>query len=565
MADKGTYWQRTGRSPLTRRRILKGAALSGAGLTVAVIGCAQEERTPAGAPGAARQPRRGGTLVRVGGSQDFPTQGRPLDPHTESVSVARTLRFVYQSLLGYKFGTYELDTDLAQAWEQPSPTEYLLKLPPGAKWQNKPPANGRDLTADDVVFSLDRVRTDNPRFQHRSFLVGIDQVSAIDKSTVKITTKQPDASTLMALAADGVAVMNPETVEKADRFQSPDEVVGSGAFILKTREERVRSEYVCNPDYFRSDLPYLDAVILPFIADREASYAAFLAGRADIVEAPGSQAKQIAARQSPDYTPGLFEGDSLRLLTPNVQKKPFDDPRVTRALRLLVNHDEMITAYAEVVSGDGRHGSIFPAALRLWDLSQDEYKKIIFWRHPKDQAIREAISLLNAAGYTRDNTLSFELAHLDSPTINPGAELLDAQWRQNSQGVVRTTLKPSEAATWTTIRSRAQFDYIFQPIFAAVMDPGVWLDQLYRTGGSRNYGKFSDPKVDEMIDKQRTLFNTEERRAQVKEIVRFMAENAPLVSATLVSTLTVAKAKVRGYSPDSIINGRIYQFVWLEA
>lgn len=75
---------------------------------------------------------------------------------------------MYQGLVGYNLRTLEVTPELAQRWEQPAETEYLFTLHPGVKWHNRPPANGRELTADDVVFSLNRIRTNEPQFQSRS-------------------------------------------------------------------------------------------------------------------------------------------------------------------------------------------------------------------------------------------------------------------------------------------------------------------------------------------------------------------------------------------------------------
>ena len=86
-----------------------------------------------------------------------------------------------------------------------------------------------------------------------------------------------------------------------------------------------------------------------------------------------------------------------------------DDARVPRALRLLIDHDEFITAWAETVFGRGAHGSIFPLALADWDLTQDEYKQQLEWKQPKDDAIKEALSMLSAAGFDKQTPLRFSL------------------------------------------------------------------------------------------------------------------------------------------------------------
>ena len=67
----------------------------------------------------------------------------------------------------------------------------------------------------------------------------------------------------------------------------------------------------------------------------------------------------------------------------NLKKKPFDDPRVTRALRLLINHDEANTGWAEVYFGRGYLSAYLPAALDSWDLSEQDYRGYLEFKTPE--------------------------------------------------------------------------------------------------------------------------------------------------------------------------------------
>lgn len=552
---------------LSRRTVLQGAALGGAGFAAAFVGCAQPKQTaPSVAPQAMPQPNRGGIIAREGGSGTAKdTEGRAFDPHTELPVFAITLRLVYQALLGYDPRTYEVQPDLAQSWEQPAPTEYIFRLFPGVKWQNKPPANGRELEAADVVFSLNRVRSPEARFINKSVIAMVDKVEALDKTTVRIVTNRPDASALSALGSDTMVIMNPETVERAHRFATAEEVVGSGAFVMKEVKEGVAGEYVRNPLYFRQDLPYLDGVRTPFFADSLAGFAAFTAGKLDITgPLPGTQVKEYIAKQPPGFRPDWFQQDFIAALMPQTQKRPFNDPRVTRALRLLVDHQDFIKTWAESQYGGGRLGSVLPAALGVWDVPQEEYTKRIFWRQPKDEAIKEAVALLAAAGFDRSSPLRFELATVGAGGIQSGAELLHAHFRQNGQGIVQPSdLRVYESPTFARVRVEGTFEYGFQGLGAAIVEPGVWLNQIWRTGASRNYWRFSDAQVDSLIDKQNVTFDNNLRKAIVQEIVLYLMDQSPAVAGCLHMSLNAVSSKVQGFAPEGFMNGRQYQWLWL--
>src|SRR5581483_11292748 len=106
----------------------------------------------------------------------------------------------------------------------------------GVKWHNKPPASGRPLTANDVVFSLNRIRTDDPKFLYRSHLQSVDKIEAINNTTVRFTMKQPDATILGKLADTNMLMLAPEVVERAGRFATAETAVGTGAFVLQSKD-----------------------------------------------------------------------------------------------------------------------------------------------------------------------------------------------------------------------------------------------------------------------------------------------------------------------------------------
>src|SRR5581483_2870560 len=123
---------------------------------LSLIGCASEQR-PAGGPAAgqtAAQPKKGGTLVRRSiGAGAF---GLGFDPYIISGNETGIMGWFYQGLLRPSAKDWTvIEPSLAQKWEQRSDTEYVFTLQPGVKWHNKPPVNGREFTAQDMVFSLE--------------------------------------------------------------------------------------------------------------------------------------------------------------------------------------------------------------------------------------------------------------------------------------------------------------------------------------------------------------------------------------------------------------------------
>jgi peptide/nickel transport system substrate-binding protein len=139
----------------------------------------------------AGQPRRGG-ILRVRGYDPV-----HFDPHqTISFKTHTTLSFVYSKLVRHKVGpevrpgTFIVEPDLAERWEELDDTTYVFHLRQGVKWHPKPPLNGRELVAEDVKFTYDRFRTEagNP---NRYLLDPVERIEVADRYTVQFRLKEP--------------------------------------------------------------------------------------------------------------------------------------------------------------------------------------------------------------------------------------------------------------------------------------------------------------------------------------------------------------------------------------
>src|SRR5678816_4318869 len=133
---------------LTRRDLLKAGIAAGTALSTG----------PLIAPGRLRAQGKRGGMLRVRG-YDPPH----FDPHlTLNFKTNTTLSFVHSKLVRHRVGagvppgTFAVEPDLAERWEEPDDTTVVFYLRKGVKWQNKPPVNGRELTAEDVKFTYDR-------------------------------------------------------------------------------------------------------------------------------------------------------------------------------------------------------------------------------------------------------------------------------------------------------------------------------------------------------------------------------------------------------------------------
>jgi peptide/nickel transport system substrate-binding protein len=552
---------------LSRRSALRYSSVAAAASALALAGCKAGKGGGAGtnagsAPAAGTAtPKRGGALsIAINFQQQF-------DPHTVAVSQTSTYGFFYQNLVRVNPRSYDLEPELAQKWESPSPTELVFTLAPNVTWHNRPPANGRPLKVDDIIYSLNRARTNDPKFIYKSGLSDVDKMEAVDDHTLKLTLKQPNAYQLGNLAIAGLKILAPEVVEAAkNNLSDASTVVGTGAFMLQSRELNVGSVLVRNPNYWKSGLPYLDRIECKVFQgnDSQLEWSAFLAGRLDKEVVPGDQASDTENKHKDQYNLDWNGDQAGYLLIANTKRKPFDDARVTRALRLLVDHTEFKTAWAAPWFGRGRLASIFPAALESWDLTEQEYSQHLEYKDPKDDAIKEAVSLLNAAGFSKDKPLKFTIAGVNNDYNTAARQLVQAQFKRNGQGIVTPEIQSYEEAAFTPVRATGQFDYYAAGNSPGGIQPDDWFSDVYQSGGSRNYGKMSDPKLDDMIAKQRTILDEAGRKKAIRDIILYMLDTSPYTFQAGVFDLNAARKEVQGTPPEgrSFKWSEHYEQVW---
>ena len=258
---------------ITRRDVLKTGLAAGTALSLGPL------TTPRSA---SAQGKRGG-ILRVRG-YDPPH----FDPHlTLSFKTNTTVSFVYSKLVRHRVGagvppgTFAIEPDLAERWEEPDDTTVVFHLRRGVRWQNKPPVNGRELTAEDVKFTFDRFLSEkgNPL---RFVLDPVDRVEAVDRYTVRFKLKEPFVWLVHMLANPaGTWIIPREAVEKFGDLKKPEAAIGTGPFTLERYDPNVKATFRRNPTYYQAGLPMVDGVDWLVMEDDAVGLAAYRTGQLD--------------------------------------------------------------------------------------------------------------------------------------------------------------------------------------------------------------------------------------------------------------------------------------------
>jgi peptide/nickel transport system substrate-binding protein/oligopeptide transport system substrate-binding protein len=243
-------------------------------------------------------------------------------------------------------------------------TVYTFKLRPGVKFHN-----GRELTADDVVYTITRVLDPKTKSPGQGFFLTIKGaqefidgkaptvagIKALDPLTVEFTLAQPDVTFLNVMALNFAFIVPKEEVEKyKDDFGHHP--VGTGPFVFDTWTSGQKITFKKNPTYFKPELPYLDGVEVQIGATPEVNVLKLEKGELDLLGDTLPPAEFVRLTQDPAWQNRIVHQTwvNTSYIAINTQVKPFDNVKVRQAINMAINKDQIVklmNGRAQVASG----------------------------------------------------------------------------------------------------------------------------------------------------------------------------------------------------------------------
>lgn len=454
------------------------------------------------------------------------TDADTLDPHRSSSYYTHAmLGLVYSKLLmrdPSREGNRDIMPDLAESWDiSPDNVTYTFHLRKNAKWHNVPPVNGRNVVADDVIATMERIQT-LPGHQ-KSLLAMVESMEAPDDHTVVFHLSQPYAPFLNNMADHFTWILPREATE--GKIDLNTQAIGSGPFILTERKPNVESKFTKNPDYYIEGRPYLDGVIAPVVNDQDARIAQFRTGNAENVGLVPVEQLELIKRAIPDLK--VYEQLSATYIQffMNINKEPFNDAKVRKAIAMAINKKGAIE---KLYAGGGEVSSPVNPSLGDWALPLEEREKL----QPFD--MEKAKALLAEAGYPNGFKTKFLISNGYGVPIQRMAE-----WMIEDLKAIGVTaeLEITDHAAFTGQRMpNGEFDIgiTYETWF---QEADSWLYNIYHSNGTKNYSGISDSKLDEMIESQRNTLDEKKRKEIVHDAQRYILENAagPIPLITTVS------------------------------
>jgi peptide/nickel transport system substrate-binding protein len=434
---------------------------------------------------------------------------RTLDPALASlICEDQTVWAIYNGLVRFD-ADMNIVSDLAQTWSMANETTYRFKLHPGIKFHD-----GEECTAEDVVFSLERVRNPATGSPHKDKLKEVDQIRAVDKETVEILTKQPFAPMLSYLcnARTGTQIVSRKAVEKfgADFGKNP---VGTGPFKLVDWKPGEKVEFVKHDKYFMKGLPYVDRMTEVLIAEESTATNALLSKDVDFLSSVlFSDVKTL------EETKGVKvvsqSGLNIRFVMMNCKAKPFDDPYVRQAFAHTVDKKQMLDAvlYGQGTAAEG----IIPPAIK-W-AAHPELKAQSF--NPE-----MAKELLKKSRYSKAEQ-GFSVLTWGTGWWKRLAEIVAAQASEILSIAVKVEV--IEAGAVATRYQKGDFQSGVWG-WRGLVEPDEYAYENFHSKGSKNQSNYSNSKVDEFLEKARVTTDKGKRAGYYHEAEEIIAKEAPYI------------------------------------
>jgi len=503
---------------------------------------------------AAETPRRGGVLIAAIAA-DAPS----LDPHQEQTfATIELVAPLYSTLIQIDPYSYpKIIGDAASEWKIAGDgLTYTFKLRQGIRFHDGSPLTATDVKAtyDKIVFPPAGVRS-----IRKTAYSAIASIEAPDPTTVVFKLKFPSASLLGNLASPW-NVIYPKKYLDRDPNYFKSNVVGSGPFKFKSYTRGSTFEGERNPDYFVKDRPYLDGYKFFVSTETSVRAAALRSGRAWIefrtmpLAEVESIRKQLGDKVVVQDTPatGLFG------IAMNQTAKPFTDVRVRKALTLGLDRYTASRVLYPIASLKDVGALMRPAT--EFAMLESELQKLPGFGRDMEKNRAEARRLLAEAGYPNGFKVVLKNRNVRVPYIDFGVFVIQ-EWRKIG---IEAEHRPLETAAWYADgRDTGNFEVIVNGVFNYMDDPDLFLER-YTTGDTNNWGRFSDPRIDDLFARQTRALDPAERKRLVNEIEKIVLENAYHIPGLWWARSVVHWAKVKNYvAPPNHYSNQKLQDVWL--
>ena len=408
--------------------------------------------------------------------------------------------------------------------------------------------DGAELTADDVKATFNRIAKPPSGISiPRSILFNsVSEITARDKYTVEFKLSEPRPVNFMmsAFASGWNVIVRKKTLE--DNNYNLRKVVtypGTGPFRSARRVENEVWVMEKNPNYWNKGLPYLDGVefyhVLPFSPEMAS---AILSGRVDYVRVTDP----VTARKA-KATPGLTATDYYQSVIQatwvNNKKKPLDDPRVRRAMHLVLEKPVLVDVVKDVAPMMVG-GFIYPFS--EFATPKEELSKRLGYQPDPAAAVKEARALMAAAGYGK-GIKGLDYLVRDVATFKLWSQAIQAMLQESLN--IECNLRTVVESVWFDDTKSGNYDLAIGAIVSTLLDPSDYFNAWYGKDGPQNYSFWDNKEFQALSYQIDREVDAGKRLALIRQAEAIMEQDPPLLPISWEKINDVWYNYVKGHNP----------------
>jgi peptide/nickel transport system substrate-binding protein len=475
----------------------------------------------AGAPATARAQAKPGTLT-------FATSALPpnIEPHMQGLDIWQKRKpLIYENLVWIDHGL-EPKPELAERWEQKSPSEYVFHLRRGVKFHN-----GKELDAEDVKYSYDRVR--DPKVSPgANDLTFVKQIDAVDKHTVRFSLTGPAATFLVNIAGKYNGVIPKDA--GGDGKALLTKAVGTGPFSVDEFDPSRRLLLKRHAAYWGAQKPALEAIVFQAIPDESSIVAGLRTGQVQMAEFSSALSFRVAKSVT---TLEAVQAPSTRWVVLDLagDQAPTSKPEVRQAIALALDRAAILQIAG---AGLGQRLGVLPPGLKFWALGVQDLPN-------QQRDIAKAKALLQQAGYagrvpmTIRNIVGFPALAAALPVIvdNLKEAGIDVNVETVDGGVwIKDWIVPQSPPTMNE--------------WGGFVDPDQAFHRHFHSApGGKDFRRWKNAQADELLDTGRTTLDRARRKEIYDRVQRLMAEDPITIPLYSPDLLYAMQKSVKGFQP----------------
>jgi peptide/nickel transport system substrate-binding protein len=434
--------------------------------------------------------------------------------------------------------------DLAHRWEiSPDGKTYTFFLRQGVTFHD-----GADFTAEDVNATYSRIiwPPKGISIPRTPLFSAVSEIRIRDPYTIEFQLREPRPSSFVlgAFASGWNVIVRKKTLEdNGYNLCNIPNYPGTGPFRHVSRTNKEVWVMEKNPYYWNKGLPYLNRLEIyhlePFSVEMGS---ALLSSKIDYARGldPATAKK---AQATPGLTSTSFYQSVIHAVWVNTTKFPYQDPRVRRALHLVLDRPvlvEVVKELAPMLLG----GFIYPFS--AFATPADQLSKRLGYQADPKAAVQEARRLMTEAGYPKGFTgvdfLVRELPHHKLWSI-----ALQAMLKETLN--IETTLRTVQTSVWFDEAQAGTFDLTISAIVSTLIDPSDYFHAWYSQDGPQNYSRWQQPAFQTLLPQIDREIDDAKRLALIRQGEAILEQDPPLLPVAWEKVNDGWHTYVKGHNP----------------